>query len=261
MGLGFPSPALAGAPVEMPVNLGFQTSLTVSQIAIAILVTIIVVWRSGTETRGVNLFLLIAGGCSVIVESFADALLLIWHPTPGQWTAFTAFGHHVPVWVAPVFYWSFGGQAVWMLAWLRRGSPRATLWKLYWFFAFTDLLFELPPLWTNVYVYYGDQPLTWPPVLALPMYLPFGNAMVPVAAAVVALVAERHLNAAKRPWLILPLALTAIFCSITQYGWPVAVTLNADLPHWVREAGGVVSIGLSLLFMRLVANVFGREDA
>ena len=31
----------------------------------------------------------------------------------------------------------------------------------------------------------------WPPILALPMYLPFGNAMVPVAAAVAALMAER----------------------------------------------------------------------
>lgn len=243
----------------MPVNLALQTTLTYSQFAIAAIVTVIVLVRSSRETRWVNLFALLAGTFTYFVESFADAMLLIWHPTPGQWNAFSAFGHYVPVWVMPVLYWSFGGQAVWMLAWLRRGVARGTLWKLYGFFAFTDLLFELPPLWRNVYVYYGDQPLVWPPLLALPMYLPFGNAMVPVGVAVAALLAERHLEARRMPWVVLPLCATAIFCGITLYGWPVALTLNSNAPHWLREVGGIVSIGISLLFMQLVANIFGKE--
>ena len=259
MASGFPSPAIGGAPVDMPVNLAFQTQLTVSQLVIAVVVTILVAKRSSRETLGVNLFLLIAGGASILCEAYADAMLLIWHPTPGQWTAYQAFGHSVPIWVALVFYWSFGGQAVWILHDLRTGVTKARLWKLYWFFAFTDLLFELPPLWFDVYVYYGPQPLTWPPVLALPMYLPFGNAMVPVAAAVAALMAERHLNARSQPWLILPIALTAMFCAITMYGWAVGETLNSDAPMWMIHSAGVLSIVTSLLFMRIVVNAFGRE--
>jgi hypothetical protein len=259
MNTGFPSPAIEGAPIDMAVNLPFQTQLTISQLVIALIVTVAVAMRSSRETRGVNLFLLIAGGCSILCEAYADAMLLIWHPTPGQWNAYHAFGHYVPVWVALVFYWSFGGQAVWILHDLRVGVSKAKLWKLYWFFAFTDLLFELPPLWMNVYVYYGSQPLTWPPILALPMYLPFGNAMVPVAAAVAALMAERHLNAGKQPWLILPVALTAMFCAITMYGWAVGETLNSDAPMWLIQAGGLLSIAISLLFMKIVANAFGKD--
>ena len=194
-----------------------------------------------------------------MLEAMADAMLLIWHPTDGQWNLFHAFGHYVPIWVAAVFYWSFGGQAVWFLHDLRAGVTRAKLWKLYWFFAFTDLLFEMPPLWFDVYVYYGTQPLAWPPILALPLYLPFGNALVPVAAAIAALMAERHLDARKQPWLIVPIALTAMFCAITIYGWPVAETLNSDAPVWLIHAGGLLSIAISLLFMRIVANAFGKK--
>ena len=259
MSSGFPSPALEGAPVDMAVNLGFQTQLLISQSIVAIIVTYFVARRSSTETRWVNLMLLVAGGCSILCESMADSLLLIWHPTPGQWNAYHAFGHYVPVWVALVFYWSFGGQAIWLLHDLRAGVTRKKLWQLYWFFAFTDLLFELPPLWMNVYVYYGTQPLVWPPILALPMYLPFGNAMVPVAAAVATLMAERHLKAQQQPWLIVPLALTAMFCGIVMYGWPVALTLNGDAPMWLIHSGGLLSIAISLLFMRVVANAYGRK--
>ena len=250
-----------GAPVDMPVNLVFQDKLIVSQFIIAAIVTIIVAIRSSKETRGVNLFLLVGASGCFLLEAFADNLLMIWHPTPGQKSIFHAYGHSVPVWVMPTLYWSFGGQAVWMLAWMRRGVSRTTLWKLYWFFAFTDLLFELPPLWRDVYVYYGNQPLAWPPVLALPMYFPFGNAVVTVAAASAALLAERFIDARKQPWLVAPIVLSAIFCSTAMYGWPVSLALYSDAPTWLTQASGLLSVAISLLFMRIVANALGKKEA
>lgn len=260
MSMGFPVPALEGAPVDMPVNLSFQTNLTISQFIIAFIVTVIVAKRSSNETRAVNLFLLAAAGCCFLLEAFADALLLIWHPTPGQWNIFHAYGHYVPIWVLPTLYWAYGAQAAWFLHDLRIGVTRVKLWKLFWFFAFTDVLFELPPLWFNVYTYYGPQPLAWPPALALPMYFPFGNAVVTVAAAVATLMAERHLDARRWPCLILPIALTAIFCATAMYGWPVSLTLNSDAPARAIQASGLLSIAISLLFMWMVANAFGAQS-
>lgn len=260
MSTGFPQSAIEGVPLDMPVNLALQTTLTISQFIIAAVVTVIVAMLSSKETRGVNLFLLVGASGCFLLEAFADNLLMIWHPTPGQWSIFHAYGHYVPVWVMPTLYWAFGGQAVWALAWMRRGVPRATLWKLYCFFVFTDLLFELPPLWQDVYVYYGDQPLAWPPVLALPMYFPFGNAIVTVAAAAAALLAERFIDARKQPWLIAPIVLTAIFCGTAIYAWPVSLTLYSDAPAWVSQASGLLSVAISLLFMRIVVNAFGKDQ-
>jgi hypothetical protein len=70
--------------------------------------------------------------------------------------------------------------------------------------------------------------------------------------------AERHLDARRQPWLVVPLALTAMFCGIAMYGWPVAETLNSDAPVWLIHAGGLLSIAISLLFMRIVVNAYGK---
>lgn len=250
--------ALTGAPVEMVVQPLWQTGLTVSQFGIALAITAWIALRSEPGHRATNLFLLAAGAGSFLLEALADAMLLIWHPVHGQWTIFSAFGHHVPVWVSGVFWWAFGGQAVWMLALLRRGASAAELWKLYAFFAFTDLLFEMPPLWFDVYRYYGEQPLVWLPWIPLPMYLPFGNALVPVFAALVAWWVERS---AWPRWTVAPLALTAMFAAITVYGWPVALTLNSEAGTALRWGGGLASIALSLLVMQIVARQAGRARA
>lgn len=248
--------ALTGAPVAMLVQPLWQTALTVSQFAIALVVTIFIWLRSAPAHRAAHLWLLMAGAASFLLEALADAMLLIWHPVHGQWTIFSAFGHHVPVWVSGVFWWAFGGQAVWMLILLRRGATSRELWKLYAFFAFTDLLFEMPPLWFDVYRYYGEQPLVWPPFIPLPLYLPFGNALVPVFAALAALWAERS----DLPRItIAPLALTAMFAAIAVYGWPVALTLNGEAGTLLRWSGGIASIIISLLAMQLVARQAGRS--
>lgn len=251
--------ALTGAPIDLAVNPLWQAGLTVSQFTIAAIVTVLVYRRSSAETRWVNLLLLAAGGLSFLLEAMADTLLLIWHPVIGQWTIFSAFGHSVPVWVAGVFYWAFGGQAVWMLNLLRRGATAAELWRVYWIFAFTDLLFEMPPLWFDVYRYYGEQPLVIPPWIPLPMYLPFGNALVPIFAAIAALGVERSAALQAHRWTVLPLALTAMFAAISVYGWPVALTLNSESGTALRWLGGLASIGLSLLTMQLVAGSFSGE--
>lgn len=250
--------ALAGAPVGLHASDGWQLGLTLSQFAIALVVTEWVYRRSSRETRWVNLLLLTAGGLSFLLEPLADALLNIWHPALGQWTLITAFGHSVPVWVCGVFYWAFGGQAVWMLSALRRGATSVELWRLYWIFAFTDLLFEMPPLWFHVYSYYGSQPLVWNPWLPLPLYLPFGNALVPVLAAIAARAVERVTVRPTQRWAVPPLALTAMFAGLVVYGWPVALTLNSASTALERWLGGVVSIGLSLLAMRVIAANLGR---
>lgn len=250
--------ALTGAPVEMAVQPLWQAGLTYSQFGIALLVTAMIWVRSAPAHRGVHLMLLAAGACSFLLEALADAMLLIWHPVIGQWTLFSAFGHHVPVWVSGVFWWAFGGQAVWMLMLLRRGASRAELWKLYAFFAFTDLLFEMPPLWFDVYRYYGEQPLVWLPWIPLPMYLPFGNALVPVFAALAAWGVERTFVSKAARLAVLPLALTAMFAALVLYGWPVALTLNGDAGTALRWLGGIASIGISLLTMHVIATAFGH---
>lgn len=253
--------ALTGAPIDMPVDALWQTGLTVSQFGIAAVVTVWVYVRSTQETRWVNLLLLAAGASSFLMEALADTMLLIWHPIVGQWTIFSAFGHSVPVWVCGVFWWAFGAQAVWMLTLLRRGASVSELWRLYFLFAFTDLLFEMPPLWFDVYTYYGDQPLVWMPWIPLPMYLPFGNALVPIFAALAAYGIERSPELARHRWTVLPLALTAMFAGLVVYGWPVALTLNSDASTTVRWLGGLVSIGLSLLAMQVIASCFGTRSS
>jgi hypothetical protein len=260
MSQGFTGPALQGAPVDMVVDPQLQLSLTVSQLVIAAIITVFVIRRSSRETLPVNLLVLVAGASAALLESLADAMLLIWHPVVGQWTLYSAYGHSVPVWVPIVFYWAFGAQALWMLSSLRRGASTAELWKLYWIFAFTDLLFEAPPLWMNMYAYYGDQPLAWKPFIPLPMYLPFGNAIVPIAVAIAVYLAEGNLELRSRPWLVVPLGLTAMFAALTWYSWPVSITLNSDVPTSVRWLAGLVSIGVSLAFVWLFARVCGASE-
>jgi hypothetical protein len=259
MTTGFPSAALAGAPVGMVVDPHEQLALVVSQIAIAVLVIGIVIWRSSRTTVGVNLAVILAAGLAVTLESLADAMLLIWHPAIGQWTVLSAYGHHVPVWVSPCFMWAFGGQSVWFLAALRRKASTLQLWKLYAIFALTDFIFETPSILTHGVIYYGDQPLAFP-LLPLPLYLPFGNALTTVMAAVMAFVAEKHLDAARLPWIVVPLALTAMTATLAAYSWPVSITLNSEVSTLVRWLAGLFSIGLSLTLFLVIVRVFGRDS-
>lgn len=159
-----------GAPTTMVMNPTAQWVFTLLHFAVAIGLTAWVWRRWDRGEARIALLVLLGGGLSIIAEPFFDRLGFIWHATVNQWTFVSLFGHSVPVWMFPVYFWFIGGQTVYILHRLRAGASVRDMWWLYAVFCVMDAVLELPILYVGgVYTYFGNQPFweaDWFPSLA-----------------------------------------------------------------------------------------------
>jgi hypothetical protein len=247
------------APVTMVMSSAAQWLFTVVHFAVAAAVTVWVLrrWR-GAQAR-LALLVLAGGGLSVLAEPLFDRLGMIWHASVGQWTLVSMYGHHIPLWMLPVYYWFIGGQTLFVVQRVRAGARVADLWRLYGLFCVMDFLLELPILYIGgVYTYFGNQPFwskTWFP---LPGWYAALNGLLPLAAAAAVLLLL-SLKGRGHLWSI-PLAIPmAIFAVYAATAWPVWAALNSNTGRIVSDLCGALTIAMGVFTAHLLIAMLRRE--
>ncbi|WP_028934936.1 hypothetical protein [Pseudonocardia spinosispora] len=242
-----------GAPVGMVMNPTAQWIFTVLHFAVAIAVTVWL-WRRWDrgETR-IALLILLGGGFTIVAEPFFDRMGYIWHATVNQWTFVSMFGHSVPLWMFPVYYWFIGGQTLYVLNRLRAGATVRDMWRLYAVFCVMDTVLELPILYVGgVYTYFGNQPFWDAQWFPLPGWYIFANGELPFTAAAVVLLLS-SLGDRRYAYSIpiaIPLVTFAVYAAIA---WPIWAALNDEGSTLVTHLAGAATILLALYTRQILA--------
>jgi hypothetical protein len=73
------------------------------------------------------LFIGAGGAIASLLEPLYDVTAMIWHPTVGQWTAFTLFDRHIPMLIPWAWCWNvgFGSALFWFC--FHTGRVRLTI--------------------------------------------------------------------------------------------------------------------------------------
>lgn len=211
-------------------------------------------WRANRDA--LPLLLLAGGALCVFLEPLVDVLGLCWYPRGSQLEIFELMGRPIPFLVLPGYTFFMGGLTVIALHRLEVEGPGELL-RLYPFMILLELPFEILAVHTEVYVYYGQQPLR---IAEFPVWWLFVNTMVPVVAAV--------LLRAMRPWLVGPLALVvipllpAVDAGVNAaFAWPTWTVLHSDVPMAVTQLAGVATcataVGALVLLVRALEGRLG----
>jgi lipoprotein signal peptidase len=238
-----------------------QWVFTVMHFLIAIGVTVWLLRRYDRSNALIAVLVLVGGGLSIFAEPFLDRMGFIWHAQHGQWTFVEMFGHSVPLWMLPVYYWFIGGQTLYVLNRLRNGATARDLWKLYVFFCVADAVLEMPILYAGgVYTYFGHQPFWNADVFPLPGWYIVANGLLPMAGAAIVLLLS-SLGDRRYLWTI-PVAIPlSIFAVYAAFAWPVWAALGADVSRPVTYLAGTATIVLALYVRQLLAIASVRAAA
>jgi hypothetical protein len=202
----------------------------------------LVTWRR----RGTPLYLLILlGGClCVLNEPWLDLISQIYFPRTGGWIVFEAYGRSIPLWAVFSYTVFFGTQTFAVLELLRRGISRSKFWVgLLAVWAF-NLALEVTVLTTDLYSYFGYQPLRIGDFPAVWLVL---NS-VGVALAVAIFMRFRDFFTGPR---VLLAVVVAPVCQLAGLwlGTPHFMDLNSDASGGVKTLASVVSILIGLFVL------------
>jgi hypothetical protein len=198
------------------------------------------------------------GGSMLLVtyEPFNNLLAHCAYPTPGQHTAVSYLGQHVPVstWFIYMFYFSVA--VPFLMQRLEAGVTMRQFGRYYAFGVLFCAAFE--PLFANVHLgvrwwyYYGDnQALNF---TGLPMFWWFANAMVVMATAVIFHLLRRHVFTSDRQSLLfVPLAPLILFGVHGSAGIPVFIATTSTSGKTWTTLATLGAIAISGLYVWLMA--------
>ena len=247
-----------GAPADMVMNSTAQWIFTLLHFAVAIGATVWIWRRWERADVRTALLILVGGGLSIVAEPFFDRLGFIWHAKVGQWTAITMFGHSVPLWMLPVYYWFIGGQTIYLLKRMRSGATLGQMLKLSALFSFMDAVLELPILYAGgVYTYFGQQPFYDPTWFPLPAWYIAANGVLPITACA-AVVLVSSLGDRRAQWLIPVVIPMSVFAVYASFAWPIWAALNADVSMAVSYLAGTATVVMAVFVQVLLTAVCVR---
>jgi hypothetical protein len=223
-------------------------TVTLAGIVAAALVFAVIDWhRTG---RPLVALLMVAGGAIMIFEPMVDTVGGCWFPS-NSWTAFTAWGRPLPVWLCLAYFFYFGiaTSAIWTA--LRRGVTKRQIWLVFCAAMLADLIFESVLLTMNPYVYYGYQPLL---LGKFPLWWMAVNAAVPLVLAALIYQFDKYFRG-WRTVAVIPLALTTSAAVNAAAGWPSWLVINTDLGWLPTQVGGLATFAAAGVVVKLVATV------
>jgi hypothetical protein len=243
-------------PLDMAVDKAAESGITIALagiVAVALVVSLIDWFRTG---RPLVLLLMISGGAIMVFEPMVDTVGACWFPS-NSWTAFTAWGRPLPVWLclAYFFYFGIGTSAIWNA--LRKGLTQRQIWLVFCGAMLGDLIFETVLLTMNPYVYYGYQPLL---LGKFPLWWMAVNAAIPLVLAALIY----HFDSYFRGWrtlAVIPLALSTSAAVNAVVGWPSWLVINTDVGWALTQVGGLVTFAAACAVVKLVGAVVARPHA
>ena len=232
----------------------------------AVLVVVGLVWSLRILRRERDpypLLLGVGGAIASVLEPFFDVTGAIWHPIAGQWTAFTLFERHIPMFIPLGWCWNVGfGCAVLYRLMVSGRIHTANYWRWVGVAVGLNVLFEAPGTALGVYLYYGDQPL---PLTSgkYPLPIAVANGVASITVAVAALRLRSVVRGGPRLWLLGWLITPLGFWIGAGPGWfPQMVAVGSEsLPHWAVPVLGAVSILLSLAFASVLRDIMSARPA
>jgi hypothetical protein len=191
--------------------------------------------------RPTFLLLLVGGYICSFDEPLIDFLCHCFFPADG-WTGHTVFNRSIPIWVILAYVIFYGGLTYVLSVAFARGISRRALWTSIGIWGALNLAMEIPLLQSNLYLYYGDQPLD---VGGFPLSQLVFNAFGSLLGAVVVTRLSWLLTGARQ--LLLVLIPFATFMSSWVVGMPLFLVLGTDASHALRALAALVSMLIGLI--------------
>src|SRR5262245_59216137 len=215
------------------------TTVTGALVFLSLCYTLYVWNRRGTP---LYFFVLLGGAIAMLNEPWLDLISQIYFPRIDGWIVFEAYGRPMPLWGLLAYTLFFGTQTIAVLELLRKGVSRGKLWLGFvgvWIF---NIALEAVVLETEIYFYFGFQPLRIGLFPAVWLVL---NA-VGVAVAVATLTHFRNFFIGPR------VVLAALLAPVTQLaglwlGIPHFMFLNSGHSELVKTLASAVSIVIGLI--------------
>jgi hypothetical protein len=152
-----------------------QTVATAATFAVALAAAVIVAAVCRRERIVWPLVALAGGTVTCLLEPLFDHLYGLWFPSRGEWTLFTTYGVHEPVWLPAAYLVVYGALPVLVVRRLNRAPTLRTVWQLYGLLVVVAVVAEITYIKVlGVYNYQFHQPFV---VLGYPLFLGFVNSM------------------------------------------------------------------------------------
>lgn len=213
-------------------------------------------WRSNERSRGIALPLLLAGGAiAVICEPAFDNLVLFWYPPHQQLEAFHAFGRTIPICVVIGYAWFCGGLPYLAARLMQRGLTARGIWLLAGAVYVIDFVAIGLTSWLKIAGFYGGQPFN---VAGYPLWWgAVDTANVVFGGALVCYLLPRLQGARRLYLLLVPTWVTG--ATAVAVAGPVSIALNSRWSMAGKSIGALITIGLGLGIVGLVADRVGRK--
>jgi hypothetical protein len=199
--------------------------------------------------------------CAGAITSLGEPMLdhvghLRWaNNLPGP--AFSNFGLHIPALIPPCYMLFMGLEAYWIYTMIQRGINKKQFMQMFVAVGLSDAIMEHPGLAMHTYEYYGNQPFKDG---LFPFYWSFTNG---VAICTIAVLVHFTWPVVKnKGWMmlaILPLGIIGTTMGEFGAGFPVFLAINANMATWLQWVIGSLTLVLSVVWIRVLAEIVARE--
>jgi hypothetical protein len=251
--------AIHNPPINFKAS-SFQDVFSIAQFVVCG-VMFLFAFRELRRGKGpIFLWCLIGGFFAVIWEPIVDVLGQCWLPSRGQhWEAFTLLNRHVPLMMPFVYSWFVGGQAYLFYRLFERGITRKQLFQLWGLVFLVNICLETPGIATNVYTYYGKQPMD---IWGFPLWWGIINPLMPMIAATMIYKLKPLLT----EWWALAAATIIILpgadgVANAFVGWPVITALNTDVGYVGTWVASFITLGIGAFAVYMISLLVARPIA
>ncbi|VWX50198.1 hypothetical protein [Novosphingobium sp. 9U] len=236
-------------PVHMAMSPYYPYILAIS-IAIFCAATAYAARDAKRTGRWLPLLVIAGAAIASFQECIYDVAVLVWWAELDTTPMYRIFNRSVPLWMVFAYPWFIGGMGYWAYRHFQDGMRSATLWKLYFFGWFANLLLEVPALQIgDIYTYYGEQPFK---ILGFPIWMAMTNTLMPIFVGA-ALHALDDVLRGPRALLTLVLVPAATASAEIASGWPIWLALNSGQGLWLTQAATLVTLGFSMSLAYLIS--------
>jgi hypothetical protein len=200
---------------------------------------------------------MIGGGfiCSLL-EPMLDHLGHLWWPTNLPGPAFQGFDLNIPWLIPPCYVFFIAMTGYWAYTRMKAGLTVKGVFLVWLMISMTDIIMEMPGTATGAYVYYGDASFK---ILGFPIAWGWLNGTSMLAVGALLYVVEPHLKGFNRVYL-LGLVIAAMGAAYGVTAWPYFMSLNWEMPWIASRALTLVSLGMSLVLVRAIAEVVSKKE-
>ena len=241
----------------MPIRQAPHLPLVIYTVLMAAITLAFLTWWaiSSERRRGPALPLLLVGGAlSGFMEPWLDNVVLVGWPLGQVTPTFHAYERFVPIFVIIGYAWFCGGPLYVLARIFERRFSTSTIWALYGAVAIVDFVAIGLSGCLGILQFYGDPPFM---IAGFPIWWAAIDGLNVVLGGTPTFFLFDRLHGIAYLWLILiPSVVLGAAAGIVS--WPISTALHSAWPSAAKYMCALVSIGLSLACVHLVAQCAPR---